>query len=388
MKRVAFWFRVAVLFLVRSGRVTLVLGLMIFSAVAALVFLSSLATGVNDAMIRNSVGLYTGHISGENLPRTVTPAMLQLDGVARVLRRSSIPGMLRAGPQMVPVTLMAVAPDAEAAATGLPRKVIAGRYLAPASDQILLSAALADQLGVTTGASLSFVESPAQQAYDFIVCGIYRTAVDRLDYGVAFIPDTVRGFVRDTWQAAIFLEAGVHPEPVSAQLGTQIAGDAVFESWRERMPDLRQLIELNHISMNLVTILVFSVVAIGVACAFVVFVLKHIREVGIMRSMGVTVGDMACLIGSEILLLSLLASLGGVLAGALVVMLVAHTGIDLTALTSHNRYFTISGMVYPRATGHALGIPPLVAVGFSLLSSLWPITMIGRKKVADILRMV
>lgn len=388
MKRMAFWLRVAVLFLVRSGRVTLVLALMIFTAVTALVFLSSLATGVNDAMIRNSLGLYTGHISGENLPPALTPETLRVDGVIGVLRRCAMPGMLSAGRRLVPVTLVAVAPEAEAAMTGLPRKVIDGHYLAPASDQILLSAYLAEQLGVTTGSSLFFVDGRAQREYGFTVCGIYRTEVDRLDYGVAFVAERACDVDRESWQAAIFLDAGVPPERVTAQLGKRVPGDAVFQSWLDRMPDLRQLIDLNRISMNLVTILVFSVVAMGVACAFVVFVLKNLREYGIMRSMGVTVGDVACLIGAEILVLSLLAALGGVLAGVLIVAIVAHSGIDLTVFTSHNRYFTLSGIIYPRATAYALAIPPLMAVGFSLLAAIWPIALIGRKKVADILRMV
>jgi len=388
MKRMAFWLRVAVLFLVRSGRVTLVLALMIFTAVTALVFLSSLATGVNDAMIRNSLGLYTGHISGENLPPALTPETLRVDGVIGVLRRCAMPGMLSAGRRLVPVTLVAVAPEAEAAMTGLPRKVIDGHYLAPASDQILLSAYLAEQLGVTTGSSLFFVDGRAQREYGFTVCGIYRTEVDRLDYGVAFVAERACDVDRESWQAAIFLDAGVPPERVTAQLGKKVPGDAVFQSWLDRMPDLRQLIDLNRISMNLVTILVFSVVAMGVACAFVVFVLKNLREYGIMRSMGVTVGDVACLIGAEILILSLLAALGGVLAGVLIVAIVAHSGIDLTVFTSHNRYFTLSGIIYPRATAYALAIPPLMAVGFSLLAAIWPIALIGRKKVADILRMV
>ncbi len=388
MKRMAFWLRVAVLFLVRSGRVTLVLALMIFTAVTALVFLSSLATGVNDAMIRNSLGLYTGHISGENLPPALTPETLRVDGVLGVLRRCAMPGMLSAGRRLVPVTLVAVAPEAEAAMTGLPRKVIDGHYLAPASDQILLSAYLAEQLGVTTGSPLFFVDGRAQREYGFTVCGIYRTEVDRLDYGVAFVAERACDVDREFWQAAIFLDAGVPPERVTAQLGKRVPGDAVFQSWLDRMPDLRQLIDLNRISMNLVTILVFSVVAMGVACAFVVFVLKNLREYGIMRSMGVTVGDVACLIGAEILILSLLAALGGVLAGVLIVAIVAHSGIDLTVFTSHNRYFTLSGIIYPRATAYALAIPPLMAVGFSLLAAIWPIALIGRKKVADILRMV
>ena len=388
MKRMAFWLRVAVLFLVRSGRVTLVLALMIFTAVTALVFLSSLATGVNDAMIRNSLGLYTGHISGENLPPALTPETLRVDGVIGVLRRCAMPGMLSAGRRLVPVTLVAVAPEAEAVMTGLPRKVIDGHYLAPASDQILLSAYLAEQLGVTTGSPLFFVDGRAQREYGFTVCGIYRTEVDRLDYGVAFVAERACDVDRESWQAAIFLDAGVPPERVTARLGKRVPGDAVFQSWLDRMPDLRQLIDLNRISMNLVTILVFSVVAMGVACAFVVFVLKNLREYGIMRSMGVTVGDVACLIGAEILVLSLLAALGGVLAGVLIVAIVAHSGIDLTVFTSHNRYFTLSGIIYPRATAYALAIPPLMAVGFSLLAAIWPIALIGRKKVADILRMV
>jgi len=125
-----------------------------------------------------------------------------------------------------------------------------------------------------------------------------------------------------------------------------------------------------------------------VACAFVVFVLKNIREYGIMRSMGVSTGDMGWLIIAEILILSLLASLFGLLVGAAAVALVARTGIDLTAFTAHNRYFSVSGMIHPRATGYALGVPPLVAVGFSLVASTWPIALIGRKRVADILRMV
>jgi len=386
--RKGFWFRVAVLFLWRSGRVTLVLSLMILTAVAALVFLSAMVTGVNDAMIRNSVGLYTGHISGENLPPDILPEALYVDGVAQVLQRRPVPGMLKAGPRMAPVTVMVVAPEAEAAATGLPRKVIDGTYLAPASNQILVSAYLAEKLGVATGATIDFESGREQEERPFVVSGIYRTEVDRLDYGLAFVTDQSLDTGQDAWQAAVFLHAGASPARVTDLLRKTVPGSPVFQAWPERMPDLRQLIDLNYISMNLVMVLVFSVVAIGVACAFVVFVLKNIREYGIMRSMGVTVGDVSWLIGAEILILSLLASFLGVLAGGVITALVARTGIDLTAFTSHNRYFSVSGMIYPRITGYAMGIPPLVAVGFSLLAAVWPIALIGRKKVADILRMV
>jgi ABC-type lipoprotein release transport system permease subunit len=388
MPRIAFWLRVAALFLWRSGRVTLVLSLMILVAVAALVFLSAMAEGINDAMIRNSVGLYAGHVSAMNLPATLTPQDLAVPGVDRVLPRRPTAGILAAQGRLVPVTLMRVVPALERSATGLPRKVVVGDYLSGAPGEILLSAALAGQLGLEIGSRLVFRAGGEQEESGYTLRGIYRTGVDRLDYGLAFAAGADPPAGGGPWQAALFLAPGVAPAAVIERLAKAIAGEAVFQSWLELMPDLRELIDLNRVSMTLVTVLVFSVVAIGVACAFVVFVLKNLREYGIMRAMGVTVGDMACLISAEVLLLSLAAALLGVLTGALAVALAARTGIDLTAFTSYNRYFTVSGMIYPRATGEALWVPPLMAVAFSLLASVWPIALVGRKKVADILRMV
>lgn len=67
-KSLGFWTRTAFLFLLRSGRSTAVLSLMVVTAVSTLIFLSALAVGINDAMVRNSVSLYSGHISGFGLP--------------------------------------------------------------------------------------------------------------------------------------------------------------------------------------------------------------------------------------------------------------------------------------------------------------------------------
>ena len=81
--RSGFWIKIAALFLLRSGRSTAALSLMVVTAVAMLIFLSALAVGVNDAMIRNTVELYGGHISGFNLPATLTPEQLAIEGVSR-----------------------------------------------------------------------------------------------------------------------------------------------------------------------------------------------------------------------------------------------------------------------------------------------------------------
>ena len=70
-----FWTRLAFLFLVRSGRATAALSVMVVTAVATLIFLSALAVGVKDAMLRNTVGLFSGHVTGYDLPASLPPGI-------------------------------------------------------------------------------------------------------------------------------------------------------------------------------------------------------------------------------------------------------------------------------------------------------------------------
>ena len=123
------------------------------------------------------------------------------------------------------------------------------------------------------------------------------------------------------------------------------------------MPDLKQLIDLNYVSMSIVILLVFGVVSLGIACAFVIVILKTIREYGILKAMGVTSRETMLLIFFEVVLMNLFASTLGVILGITLTLVVKETGIDLTAFTSHNRYFAVSGVIYPRLTAFAWGRP-------------------------------
>jgi ABC-type lipoprotein release transport system permease subunit len=154
------------------------------------------------------------------------------------------------------------------------------------------------------------------------------------------------------------------------------------------MPDLKQLIELNYVSMSIVMVLVFGVVSIGIACAFAISILRNLREYGIMKSMGMTPGETVFLIFSEVVLMNLAASVIGVLIGAAISLAVARTGIDLSAFTSYNQYFIVSGVIYPRLTVFSLCLPPVLALAFSLFAAIWPVIIIIRGNIADILRSI
>lgn len=376
------------MFLSRSARSTVVLSLMVTIAVAVLIFLSALAIGVNDAMIQNSIGLYSGHILGDLLPQSLNPQRLKINGVAGVLKRNLIPGILSNEKFIETINMVAVNPVDELKHTAIWEKTIKGKYIQNGENSIFLSSILAKQLDVQIGSMLQFNSAISNKSVNLIVSGIYKTEIDYLDRGIAFCPFEVLPVKTKTWQAAIFLKKGIDPEQVIGKYHQFLPKSLKFKSWKEMMPDLLQLIDLNFVSMSIVMVLVFGVVSLGIACAFVIFIFKNLREYGIMKAMGVTPIEIARLIVIEVIMMNIFASIVGILGGFLAVLIMSRTGIDLTYFTSHNRYFVVSGIIYPRLTFYSLYLPPFLAFFFSMVSAIWPAGLVARKKAADILRSV
>jgi len=383
-----FWIKIAFLFLSRSARSTGVLSLMVIIAVSVLIFLSALAIGVNDAMIQNSTGLYSGHILGDLLPHSLNSKSLKIDGVASVLKRNLIPGILSNEENVKTITMVAVDPAAELKHTAIWKKAIKGRYIQKGENSIFLSAILSKQLDVQTGSILQFKPAVSKKSVQLIVSGIYKTEIDYLDRGIAFCPFEILPVKTATWRAAIFLKNGIDPDQIIKRYRQLLPKSFELKSWKEMMPDLLQLIDLNYVSMSIVMVLVFGVVSLGIACAFVIFIFKNLREYGIMKAMGVTPSEIAQLIVIEVIMMNLFASIAGILGGFLAVLIASHSGIDLTYFTSHNRYFVVSGIIYPRLTFYSLCLPPILAFFFSMLSAIWPAVLVARKKAADILRSI
>lgn len=386
---IGFWARIALRFLLRSGRSTAALSVMVVTAVAALIFLSALSVGVQDAMLRNTVGLFSGHITVYNLPEKMTPADLRTAGVKAVLKRRYRPGVLSGDGLALPLTLCGIDPAREAAATALEKKIRAGRYPRSGRAEILISRDLVRSFGVGIGGELNFKDQKGGLALPLTVAGIFQTGLETLDRGVAFCPlDRLPGGAAP-WTAAVFLKPGAAPAAILQDYRQRLPATVRLESWEDQMPDLRQLIDLEAVSMAVVIVLVFGVVAIGIACSFVIFIIRNMREYGILKAMGVTRAEMARLIMAKVALMNLAACGAGLLAGVGAALAVAQTGgIDIGAFTSHNRYFAVSGVIYPRLTVFSLWAPPAVSLVFSLLAGIWPALLVARKRAADILRMI
>lgn len=383
---IPFWTRTGTMFLLRSGRSAIMLCLMAVAAVASLIFLSSLDVGVNDAMIRNSVGMFSGHITGLFIPESVTTDALKIEGVKEVLKRVYVPGTISRGENTEAINLAGIDPDKEERITALLKKKIKGEFIKSGEPGIYLSRFMSERLNAGLADEVIFRAGYGDATIRLKVAGIYSTGIEELDSKTAFVPlNILPESVLRTWSAGIFLNDGVAPEFVIKKYQSKYPSIR-FMTWKELMPDLLQLIDLNYVSMNIVIFLVFGVVSIGIACAFAIFILKNMREYGIMKSMGVTPAEIGYLIMIEIFLINIAASVAGVIIGLTAVYIASGSGIDLTSFTSHNRYFAVSGVIYPRLTYYSLALPPMLALIFSLLAGIWPAMIVSRKKAVQILR--
>jgi len=308
--------------------------------------------------------------------------------VAAVLKRMNIPGNLVTGHKMHEVILTEMEPREEFRVTTIGRKVVAGAYPGTTKGQLLLGQSVAKKLRLSPGDMVYFTPFTGTGAMNLRVTGIYQTGIDQLDGSIAFCPLGSIPSPGAGWSAAVFLEEDAATENVLAAYRRILPATAQFKSWETLMPDLKQLIDLNYVSMTMVILLVFGVVSLGIACAFVIVILKTIREYGILKAMGVTSGETMLLIVFEVFLMNLFASTLGIILGIALSLLVRETGIDLTAFTSYNRYFAVSGVIYPRLTPYAWGVPPALAFLFSLIATIWPAVLVSRRRAAEILRIV
>jgi ABC-type lipoprotein release transport system permease subunit len=381
-----FWIKIAFLFLVRSKRATLALGLMIFSAVGTLVFISAIAVGINDSMILNSTGLYSGHITGLQLDKTITKQRLFVKGVSNVLQRFQIPGTLYHQERKEIQTLIAVNPDQELNNTFLWKKIIKGNYIKDNQQEILISHHTAKQLDVHPGEKVIFKSGAS--VYPLIVAGIFKTGMDRFDNGIAFCPISILSVPPENWDCAIFINPGADLETIIDSYASTGVDTSLLKTWKELMPDLTQLIDLNRISMGFIMVLVLGVVCFGTACAFAIFIISNIREYGILKAMGVTPSETTLLIFSEVILLNIIAAFAGTIVGVTVVFITSKTGIDISNFTSHNQYFVVSGLIIPRSTLASLFLPSLLTLSFCLLAAIWPALIVIRQRSCDILRSI
>lgn len=316
-----FELRVALRFL-REGRMQTVLIVVgVAAGVAVIAYISALISGLQNSTLTKTLGAQA-HISVRAPDDVVTPAAAALPGatvltetqpraqrarsvanwqallplleklpnVAGVSPMVSGAGLALRGEAVLSVALMGVELERYDRMIGLRSKVVSGTARLEPGEAIV-GRELAQDLGVRVGDRLTVRTTTSNESLrvtalvDLGVRDLNRRTVIvplRAAQNLLALPGGATGLdltLHDVWTAQSLAEA------LRAQFPYKI------ESWQESNAQLVSALNAQSVSTSIIRGVVLAVVVLGIASVLVVSVVQKQREIGILRAMGATRGQ-------------------------------------------------------------------------------------------------
>ena len=313
---------IALKFLRESRSQTALILVGIAVGVSVIVFITALIAGLQDNIINRTLGTQA-HIkvqapdeANRILPAAsgVTQMVLedkraqrlrsinnwqqvvtQLDGLADVTAVSPVlsgPAFARRGVALESVALVGIDVVRYQRIIPIAKDIVAGKFRVGAGDAVI-GKLLADDLGLRVGDKLRL--DAGRDAVTVVnVAGIFELGVRELDSRYVYLD------LKQT-QSLLGLPGGVTvidvtvrdifaADVVAARIG-RLTG-LKSESWMQTNAQLMNALTSQSLSTNLISVFVALSVAFGIASVLSVSVVQRTREIGILRAMGTTQGQM------------------------------------------------------------------------------------------------
>jgi ABC-type lipoprotein release transport system permease subunit len=319
-----------------------------------------------------------------------------LPGVKVVTPRARAQVLLAMGTHVVPVEMVGVDPENEPRALRFVRQLAAGRYLEPGErGAAVVGRAVARRLEVELGDEIlatTVAPGGGLESAMFRIVGLAATGSDDIDAGICHVP------LADV--AALSRAAGLGEVTVTlldwsdapaarAALAARIAPGDEAITWDLIAPEVAGHMEQDKASARFVSGIILLIVFLGVASAQLAAVLERRREFAVLAALGVGAGRMVRLVVQEALALGLAGAALGLALGLPVIWRFAESGLDFRGLMGEAWTFQgviLEPIIYLDLGPWALGYVLVIAIGATLVASLYPAWFAARTDPATALR--
>ena len=317
-----FEIRVAVRFL-REGRLQTVLIMVgVAAGVAVIAYISALVTGLQNNTFEKTLG-GQAHVTVQALDDVVTPALapqagtvLLSDVQSKAQRLRSVSNwqtllpLLERRPEVVAVSPivsgggLAVRGEAtqSIAVSGvdldrydrvvrLREKVVAGAARLDPGDAII-GIELASDLGLRAGDRFNIQTGSVSETVR--VTALVDLGVRELNRRAVYVPLRLAQSLLGLPGGASSLDLALRDVWTAKDLAGELRQQYPYkiESWQETNAQLVSALNAQSVSTGLIRLIVLLVVVLGIASVLVVSVVEKRREIGILRAMGATRGQM------------------------------------------------------------------------------------------------
>ncbi len=269
---------------------------------------------------------------------------------------------------------------ADADVSRIHEHVFAGSWLDPGEPHgVVIGRRLARMLGVEPGAEIVVLSQGADGATAadlFEVRGVLQSVGDATDRAGVFM---TAGAFRELFVVPDGVHQIVVRRPVDAEL--EVAATAVaalapgldVQTWRDIMPTLASLLDSARGAIVAMFFIVYLAIAVLILNAMLMAVFERIRELGVLKALGVGPAGILGLMLAEAGILTAMAVVIGVALGIPTLWYLAVEGIELTGIAGMSMLGVAMDPVWRAELSLAAVFPPIGAlVAIVALAVLYP----------------
>ncbi|MGC9349417.1 MAG: ABC transporter permease [Anaerolineae bacterium] len=382
----------------RNRRRTVIAMLAMSLALTLILVFDGMMEGMTNAMYGKSVQLEGGnvlvHAAGYRakvnqlpllpIPQDAANAAVQFSEnqleVVAAAQRIETSGLLSSREGSYPTVFIGIQPEREGRISPVAENVIAGRYLKPDDeDVILIGQGMAEDLEVGVGDRITLSGRATHEQMrqrTMTVIGIYDLGADELEDAYISLAEAQTLFdLRDqVTEVGVYLEEVGEEAPVVADLRAALPGYEV-DAWDTLDPSLTDAMSVDRQVLAIMNVVILAIAGVGIFNLMLMVVVERTREIGLIAAMGLKRREIVTLFLLEGSFLGLLSALIGSVLGGIINALGARVGMpmpgDVNELGSE-LYALMGDRIYFANDVNILAVRSLMVLGVAALASLYP----------------
>jgi len=270
-----------------------------------------------------------------------------IEGVAPVVSGNVI---VTFGTKTMNVTVLGVEPEQQTRVTTIGDDMIDGSFarLRTSADGVIIGRGVADVLGIKLDDSIALA-SPTGGRTTARVVGIFKTGVTPVDYGRAYMLINNAQTLLDKKNIINEIVIRTDDYTRAEAYATQIESISGYrtESWQESNANFLKIFKIQDMITYVITGSLLLVAAFGVLNILIMAVLERVNDIAILKSFGLSRGDITVIYIFQGLVIGLIGSTMGLIMGKVAIEVLRRIPVQVEGLikaegllmSDHSRHY-------------------------------------------------
>lgn len=236
----------------------------------------------------------------------------------------------------LPVSVTAIDPNKDFEVFKFGTTLVDGRFLEPGEDAVLMGSWFAEDIGAKVGYWITVVtrgNGGFFEAMDLEIVGILNCPNPNVNRTLLMMPiSTANDYLAmdgAVTEINVALPENVDVNSEVLRIQDLLNGDKLtVMSWEVMAADYLALAEAKRSGSGMILFLIFIIAAVGISNTMLMAIFERIRELGMMRSLGMSDGKIRLTFMLEGAGIGIIGSIFGIFLGVLANLYLIYVGID------------------------------------------------------------